>query len=168
MLTQKAKYALIAVLNLARKPGDAPTRIAVLAKEENIPRKFLEAILLELKKQGFLQSKKGKGGGYWLNKPPDEISMGGIIRAIDGPLAPVPCVSQSAYQKCADCRDEKTCGIRITMKEVRDAIAEVLDNTTIADVLRRVEEAEQTQNVELAEKSSEGETAPVNFPSHPY
>ncbi|MBN2327609.1 MAG: Rrf2 family transcriptional regulator [Candidatus Omnitrophica bacterium] len=153
MLTKKAKYALTAILNLARKHEDAPTRISELAQEENIPQKFLEAILLELKKHGFLHSKKGKGGGYMLRKSPEEISMGDIIRAIDGPLAPVPCVSQSAYQKCSECKDERTCGIRITMKDVRDAMADVLDNTTIADVLRRVEEAEKAKQIELVKIS---------------
>jgi len=94
--------------------------------------------LLELKKQGLLHSKKGKGGGYTLAKTPHMIKMGTIIRILDGPLAPLPCVSVTAYAKCQECKDEKTCGIRIVMKDVRDSIALILDSTSLADVLKRV------------------------------
>lgn len=138
MLSKKAKYALIAVLHLARRYGEGPVQIEELTKSEGIPKKFTESILLELKNSGLLQSKKGKGGGYSLRKPPGQITMGAVIRIIDGPLAPVPCVSKTAYEKCDECQDEQTCGIRIVMKDVREAIARILDATTLADVINRV------------------------------
>ena len=111
--------------------------IADLAEKENIPRKFLEAILLELKNAGILHSKKGKGGGYSLAKNPAEIVLGDVIRTIDGPLAPIPCVSERAYKRCEECVDEATCGTRLVMKQVRDAIAQILDNTTLASALEQ-------------------------------
>ena len=110
-----------------------------MLRKENIPKKFLELILLDLKNHGILQSKKGKGGGYSLGRKPAAIKLGRVIRLLDGPLAPLPCVSQTAYVPCDECEDEKTCGIRIVMRDVRDAIANILDNTTLADVLQRVE-----------------------------
>jgi Rrf2 family protein len=96
-----------------------------------------------LKNNGILQSKKGKGGGYYLGKPPREITMGQAIRIMEGPLAPVPCVSESAYAPCEECASETSCGIRIVMKEVRDAIAGILDSTTLADVLEQMDRAEK-------------------------
>lgn len=105
-----------------------------LAEREAIPRKFLEAILLDLNRHGLVQSKKGKGGGYFLRRPPSEVTFGDAVRALEGPLALVPCVSQTAYQRCADCLDEETCGVRLAMREVRDATARILDNMTLADV----------------------------------
>lgn len=138
MLSKKAKYGLRALLLLAREHGKGPVLIADLARSESIPKKFLELILLDLKNHGVLQSKKGKGGGYSLGKVPEAISLGHVIRVLDGPLAPIPCVSQTAYLKCEECKDETTCGIRIVMKEVRDATARILDGTSLADVLNRV------------------------------
>lgn len=105
-----------------------------LAEREAIPRKFLEAILLDLNRHGLVQSKKGKGGGYFLRRPPSEVTFGDAVRALEGPLALVPCVSQTAYQRCADCLDEEICGVRLAMREVRDATARILDNMTLADV----------------------------------
>jgi Rrf2 family protein len=139
MISKKAKYGLKALLMLAHAPDRNPVLIADIARDEKIPRKFLELILLELKRHGLLQSKKGKGGGYYLSKNPDEITLGQIIRFLDGPIALVPCVSQTAYRKCDDCDDETTCGIRIVMKEVRDATGRILDGTTLADVLKQAE-----------------------------
>jgi Rrf2 family protein len=141
MLSNKAKYALRALFALSKKYNEGPVLISDLAAEEGIPKKFLELILLELKNQGILQSKKGRGGGYFLGKNPDSITLGQIIRILDGPLAPLPCVSQIAYRKCEECEDEATCGIRIVMKEVRDATASILDGASLADVLARVEGA---------------------------
>lgn len=138
MLSRKAKYGLKALIHLARHAGEGPVLIEDLARVERIPRKFLEQILLELKKKGLLTSRKGRGGGYQLGKGPDSIFMGEIIRVLDGPLAPVPCVSVTAYRKCDECLDERTCGIRLVMQEVRDGIAGILDTTSLADVLRRV------------------------------
>lgn len=139
MLSMKAKYGLRAVLRLAREYGHGPILIADMAKREGIPRKFLELILLELKNKGILHSKKGKGGGYVLGRRPDAVRLGEIVRLLDGPLAPLPCVSQTAYKPCPDCPDEYTCEIRMVMKDVRDAIAEILDGTSLSDVLRRAE-----------------------------
>ena len=144
MLSKKAKYALIAMLALARRYGEGPIVISDLTEEEGIPRKFTELILLEMKNNGLLYSKKGKGGGYWLRKPPSEITLGTIIRLIDGPLAPVSCVSLTAYQKCEECKDENTCGIKLVMKEVRDSIANILDSTSLRDVLDKVSAQNQT------------------------
>jgi Rrf2 family protein len=118
--------------------------ISKVAKEEGIPQKFLELILLELKNHGILQSKKGKGGGYLLGRAPSEIPLGTVIRIIDGPLAPVPCVSETAYRKCDECLDEKTCGVRLLMRGVRDATATILDGTSLADLRKRVMEASPT------------------------
>jgi Rrf2 family protein len=127
------------LLALAKENGHEPVLISELAQRERIPKKFLEQILLELKKHGILQSKKGKGGGYFLSKAPEAVNLGYVIRVIDGPLAPLPCVSQTAYMKCEECEDEMTCGIRIVMKDVRDATAQILDGTSLADILHQVE-----------------------------
>ena len=139
MLSKKAKYGLRALLFLAKEYGHGPVLISEISQRESIPKKFLELILLDLKNQGVLQSKKGKGGGYFLAKAPQVVTLGHVIRALDGPLAPLPCVSQTAYVKCEECKDEMTCGIRIVMKEVRDATAKILDGATLAEVLERVE-----------------------------
>jgi Rrf2 family protein len=141
MLSMKAKYGLRALLYLAKHEGEGLVLISDLAEKESIPKKFLELILLDLKNHGILQSKKGKGGGYSLGRKPAAIKLGRVIRLLDGPLAPLPCVSQTAYAPCDECVDEKTCGIRLVMRDVRDAIANILDNTTLADVLQRVEMA---------------------------
>jgi Rrf2 family protein len=138
VLSRRSKYGLKALLALAQRRDRAPVLIAELSDNDAIPRKFLEAILLELKRHGLVQSKKGKGGGYFLGRRPADITFGEVIRVLDGPLAAVPCVSQMAYMKCADCVDEATCGIRFAMKEVRDATARILDNTTLADVNKHV------------------------------
>jgi Rrf2 family protein len=135
MLTNKAKYALRALFALSEKYDEGPILISDLAEQEGIPKKFLELILLELKNHGILQSKKGKGGGYFLGRTPDLIHLGQVIRIVDGPLAPLPCVSQTAYRRCDECEDELTCGVRMVMKEVRDATSKILDGTTLADVL---------------------------------
>lgn len=141
MLTKKAKYGLQAVLLLAKDYGKGPITIADLAQREGIPKKFLESILLALKNRNILFSLKGKGGGYVLARPPNEISMGEIVRHLDGPLAPVPCVSKTAYRRCEECEDERTCGIRLVMKRVRDSIADILDGTSLEDVLSMIDEA---------------------------
>jgi Rrf2 family protein len=133
----KAKYGLRALTSLARDYGSGPILIADLSSEEKIPHKFLELILLELKRKGILHSKKGKGGGYYLSKPPAEISVGEVIRALDGTIALLPCVSRSAYRRCDECVDETTCGIRLVMKEVRDRTAEVLDGTSLDELLQK-------------------------------
>ncbi|MFL5730456.1 MAG: RrF2 family transcriptional regulator [Cytophagaceae bacterium] len=136
MLTKKSKYALKALLYLA-KNEEQLVQISELSTKENIPQKFLENILLELRNHGILYSKRGKDGGYKLGKTPEEITFGQIIRILDGPLAPIGCVSQIAYQKCDECIDEKTCNIRRVMKKVRDQTAEILDGTTLKDALNQ-------------------------------
>ncbi len=135
MLSQKAKYGIRALLYLARQSEGSPALIREIAEKERLPKRFLEAILLELKSAGILHSRAGKGGGYTLNRPPKTITLGRVIRLIDGPLAPIPCVSQTAYAPCKECSDEKTCTIRAVMKQVRDATAKILDETTFADLL---------------------------------
>jgi Rrf2 family protein len=141
MLSKKAKYAIKALIALADHELDEPVRIADLARSEQIPPKFLELILLGLKNQGILQSQKGKGGGYRLARDPAEIYLGQIVRMFDGPLAPVPCASQTAYVPCADCRNEAVCGVHLAMKQVRDATARILDGTSLASLLRRIDRA---------------------------
>ena len=127
------------MLALSRAYGQKPVLIAKLAEQENIPIKFLEAILLELKGFGLLDSKSGPGGGYRLLQPPAQITVGSLIRLLEGPLAPLPCASETAYKPCDDCRDVAFCGTRIVMRQVRDAIANVLDRTTLADVIANVD-----------------------------
>ncbi len=139
MLSKKSKYALKALIVLAKEYGQGPVLISDIARREAIPPKFLELILLELKNQGILQSKKGKGGGYFLGREPRLISVGHVVRVLDGPIAPLPCVSKTAYMRCRECRDEKSCGIRMVMKEVRDATAKIMDSTSLEDILKRVE-----------------------------
>jgi len=137
-LSRKARYALRALYALANDETGGPVLIAELAEREHIPHKFLELILLELRNAGILRSKKGKGGGYSLARPPRDVTLGQIIRVVDGPLAPIPCVSERAYARCEECVSEESCGTRMVMKEVRDAIAKILDGTTLADVCERV------------------------------
>ncbi len=137
-LSRKARYALRALYALANDESNGPVLIADLAEREHIPHKFLEVILLELRNAGILRSKKGKGGGYALARAPREVTLGQIIRVVDGPLAPIPCVSERAYVRCEECVSEESCGTRMVMKEVRDAIAKILDGTTLADVCDRV------------------------------
>jgi Rrf2 family protein len=140
-MSRKARYALRALYALAADEARGPVLISDLAEREKIPRKFLEAILLELKNAGILKSKKGKGGGYSLARSPQQITMGQVIRIIDGPLAPIPCASERAFVKCEECVDEATCGTRQVMKKVRDAIAAILDGTTLADVQAQIARA---------------------------
>ncbi len=141
MLSRKTKYAIKALIALAEHGPEAPVRIADLAREQQIPPKFLELILLELRNQGILRSRKGKGGGYLLARDPGAIYLGQIVRMFDGPLAPVPCASQTAYVPCSDCRSEAVCGVHLAMKKVRDATAKILDGTSLAQLLRQINNA---------------------------
>jgi Rrf2 family protein len=138
MLSRKSKYGLKALLVLAQEDGRGPVLVSDIARQEAIPKKFLEAILLDLNRRGVVQSKKGKGGGYLLRRAPAEVTFGEVIRLLEGPLALVPCVSQTAYTTCAECVDERTCGVRLAMKDVRDATARILDHLTLADVNKQV------------------------------
>mgnify|MGYP003430451414 CR=1 FL=1 len=137
MLTQRSRYGLRAMLLLAREaPGHPPVPMSHIAKEANVPRKFLEIILTELKGANLVTSTRGKHGGFHLARPAHLISFGDIIRVIEGPLALVPCVSRTAYKRCKDCRDEATCEIRIAMMDVRDDTARILDGRSLADAVR--------------------------------
>ena len=142
-LSKRTQYSLRALYALARNYQKGPRLIADLAAEEAIPRKFLEQILLLLKSRGLVESKKGRGGGYALSRPPGEITIGIVIRLIEGPLAPIPCASETAFRKCPECTDVATCGTRMVMREVRNAIADVLDKTTLSAVCHRVALAEE-------------------------
>jgi len=137
MLSKKAKYAMLALVNLAKHQDQGPVLISKIAEEENIPQKFLEAILLDLKKDGTLASKKGKGGGYYLIKSPDEVNMADVMRLFDGAIALLPCVTYKYYERCDECKDEETCGIRDTFMEVRNSTVEILKATTLAEIIRK-------------------------------
>jgi len=138
MLTSKAKYALRAMIDLAAQDSSGarrPVFIAEVARRQDIPRRFLENILLELRKHGLVTSHRGKAGGYALARSPEEITFADIIRAIDGPLALTPCTSRTAYRRCEDCLDEAECAIRRTLTQVRNASAEILESTTLAEAI---------------------------------
>ena len=134
MLTKKAKYGLKAMLHLSRIDFGRSAFVAAIAEQNELPKKFLDAILTDLRNAGFLSSKKGRNGGYMLAKRPEDISMGAIIRALDGPLAPIACASRTSYTPCSDCQHIEDCEIRIMMLDVREAIASVLDHRTLADL----------------------------------
>jgi Rrf2 family protein len=131
MLSKKTKYAIKALVKLAKEVGKGPMLIGDIAEAERIPRKFLEAILLELKNIGFLGSRKGKGGGYYLAKSPAEIDLASVIRLMNGPISLVTCTSLRYYEPCEECADEATCGLRAAMLQVRDATLQVLQSTTL-------------------------------------
>jgi len=133
MLTRKGKYGLKALVYLAKLPAGDLAFVNEIATDQNIPKKFLDAILSELRNAGFVQSRKGKDGGYRLARPATEIKVGHVVRVLDGPLAPIPCASRTQYQPCDDC-DEATCQVRHIMLDVRQAIAEVLDNRSLAEM----------------------------------
>ena len=136
MLTQRSRYGLRAMLLLAREPsGHAPVPMSRIAAEACVPRKFLEIILTELKGANLVISTRGKQGGFALARPAHLISLGDIIRVIEGPLALVPCVSRTAYKRCKDCRDEAACEIRRAMMIVRDDTARILDGTSLANAV---------------------------------
>lgn len=133
MLTMKGKYGLKAMADLARLPPGEVTQSAEIAERHGISKKFLDAILADLRVDGLISTRKGRNGGYALSRPAEGISVGQILRVLDGPLAPIACASRTAYVPCTDCGDTARCNVRRTMLEVRDAIAAVLDGTTLAD-----------------------------------
>jgi Rrf2 family protein len=135
MISKKTKYGLKAMTYLARKGQGSQVVISEIAAEENIPRKFLEAILLDLKNHGFLGSKLGKGGGYYLLKDPATISIASMYRILEGPIAMLPCVSHNYYEPCDDCKDEVGCTLKRLMIEVRDSTLGVLENRMLADLI---------------------------------
>ncbi|WP_228852477.1 RrF2 family transcriptional regulator [Aegicerativicinus sediminis] len=135
MLSKKTKYGIKALTYLARHKDNQPVQIGVIAENENISQKFLESILLTLRKNGFLGSKKGKGGGYYLRKDPKDIQMAAIMRILEGPIAMVPCVSLNFYEKCDDCPDETLCAVHNLMIEVRDSTLNIFNNKSLADLI---------------------------------
>lgn len=137
MISKKAKYALKALKVLTEQYGEGPVLISAISEKEKIPKKFLEAILLDLRNNGVLQSQKGKGGGYMLRVPPEEVTFAKVLRIIDGPISPTLCVSLYFYGKCDDCGDEEQCSLRLIMRKWRDANLAVLDETTLTDLLKK-------------------------------
>jgi Rrf2 family protein len=134
MLSQKAKYAIKALLVLSRAQDEnLLAQAGDISADQNIPKKFLDLIFFELRRHGLVQSTRGREGGYALARPAAEISIAAIVRAVDGPLAPLPCASVKFYRRCSDCEDEKTCEVRRLMREVRDAASAILDNTSLAE-----------------------------------
>ena len=148
MLSNRAKYATRALLHLTLQYDRRPVQVQEIAERQNIPIKFLEQILLSLKRLGFVQSRKGPGGGYFLAKSPEEITLGAVVRGLEGPLAPISCVSVTGYRECG-CPDPETCGLRVAWKEARDALAAVLDNTTFAQIRDQQQAREVVRNTVL-------------------
>ena len=136
MLSSRAKYATRAILDLALNYEEGPVQLQHLAERQNIPPKYLEQIMMILKLSGFVSSQKGPGGGYRLAKPPHGITLGAVTRALDGPIAPMSCVSVSGFAECG-CPNPDTCGLRTVWKEARNSLADVLDGTTFSDICRR-------------------------------
>ncbi len=135
MISQKAKYALRALLVLCKAPRESSVMISEISRAQQIPKKFLEQILLELKRAGIVMSRRGRLGGYVLLRPADKLTFGEVLRLIDGPIAPLPCLSKIAYRRCADCQDEATCEIRHVFAQVVQAQRDVLDHTTFAHAI---------------------------------
>jgi Rrf2 family protein len=135
MLSRKTKYGLKALTYLAKNAGNTPVQIFVISEAENISQKFLESILLSLRKAGFLESKKGKGGGYYLLKEAKDIPISEVYRVLEGPIAMVPCVSLNFYEKCDDCPDEDKCSVHNLMIQVRDNTLKIFENTSLADLI---------------------------------
>lgn len=135
MLSRKTKYGIKALSFLASQSSETPVSIAIIADAQNIPHKFLEAILLELRKNSILGSRKGKGGGYYLLQAPDQIRMSTVHRILEGPIAMLPCVSLNFYEKCEDCPDEDACTVNRLMIKVRDNTLEILENQTLSDLI---------------------------------
>lgn len=137
MLSQRGRYALKALLHLARRETEQ-IGVSAIAEGEQIPRKYLEAIMTDMRKAGIVESTRGWAGGYRLSRPADLITFGEVIRVTDGPLALLPCASRNFYKRCEDCRDEAACALRQVMAKVRNEVSEILDRTTLADALRGV------------------------------
>ncbi len=145
MLSKKTKYAIHALVYLAKQFAQGPILISQIAASEKIPQKFLETILLELKNAGILASKKGKGGGYYLLKKPEQVNIAEIVRLFDGPIGLIPCVTHKYYEHCEECKDEQTCGVRNIFTELRNATVTMLKANTLAEVLRREDKLRKTK-----------------------
>jgi len=149
MLSKKTKYAIKALMVLGRNYGKDPMQIVKIAEEENIPKKFLEQILLEMRNAGILYSKKGAGGGYSLNKAPEDVYLSQVMRLIDGPIALLPCVSLNFYRSCDECTTEHACGIRDSFVEVHNAMLQILNDTSVASLINK----EKQLNLDTTEDS---------------
>lgn len=139
MLSKKTKYAINALVYLAKKPAKEPVLISEIAEQEHIPKKFLETILLDMKNAGILNSKKGKGGGYYLIKHPADVNLAEVIRYFDGAIGLLPCVTHKYYEKCDECKDEKTCGIRMAFLAIRNETVEMLKKDTLEKLIKNEE-----------------------------
>ncbi|MCF8256914.1 MAG: Rrf2 family transcriptional regulator [Flavobacteriales bacterium] len=137
MLSKKAKYAIMALVHLAKRHGEGPVRISEIAEREHIPQKFLEAILLELRKEGMLTSRKGRSGGYALLRTPEDINLAQVMRLIDGPIASLPCATYKFYERCEECTDEERCGIRKVFLELRNESVRILKSATLANIIEK-------------------------------
>lgn len=137
MLSKKAKYGINALVYLAQQPVNQPIQISTISAHENISRKFLESILLVLRNAGMVNSKKGKEGGYYLSLPPEDINMAEVMRIFDGPIALLPCVTYRYYQKCNECKDEATCGIRDVFSDIRRETVRMLKDASLAEIVKR-------------------------------
>jgi len=138
-ISKRTQYGLKAMLALGSRYGEGAILTSTLSKEETIPIKFLEMILLDLKTRGLLISRRGPKGGYQLSCPPSSITIGALIRLMEGPLAPLPCASETAFRPCEECADVEFCGTRTIMRQVRDAVANVLDRTTLAELIEEMD-----------------------------
>ena len=137
MISQRARYAFKAIVALARAKPGVGLQIRKLSEQENLPRKFLEQILLTLKAAGYITSRRGRDGGYELLKPADLIYIGPMLRAVDGPIAPLSCLSRTAYRRCADCKDESHCEVRLAFATAYDSYLAALESTTLAQVMQQ-------------------------------
>ena len=146
MISKKSKYAINALVYLAKHKEDGPIIISQIAEAQNIPQKFLESILLDLKNAGVLSSKKGRGGGYYLISDPDGVNLADVMRLFDGAIAFLPCVTYKYYERCEECKDEETCGIRDIFLEVRNETVELLKAGTLSNILGREERLEEKKN----------------------
>lgn len=135
MISRKTKYGLKALSFLAKRGNDSPIQISLISESENIPRKFLENILLQLRHSGYLGSKKGKRGGYYLLKKPEAITITEVYRILEGPIAMLPCVSLNFYERCHDCKDEENCHVHALMLQIRDNTLSIYNHTTLADLV---------------------------------
>lgn len=149
VISKKSKYALNALLHLTRKNGEGPVLISTISEEEHVPQKFLETILLDLKNAGILGSKKGKGGGYYLRKEPEEVNVAEVLRLFDGAIALLPCVTFRFYERCEECKDEEVCSIREAFLKVRNESVRIFKNHTLQTLLDR-------ENDLLAKKKAKG------------
>lgn len=153
MISKKTKYALNALVYLAQNREEGPILISKIAEVQNIPQKFLEAILLSLKKSAILASKKGKGGGYYLLKDPEEVNIAEVMRLFEGPIALLPCVTYKYYERCEECKDEETCGIRDVFFELRNKTVEMLKMATLAEIMQREQGLKLSVETDGKEKS---------------